>query len=286
MSMNTLLYLLLVIVGGYCALALYVFLMQPKLIYYPNVPGRTLEATPAVIGMDYEELTLKTTDGEQLHAWFIPHPQARATLLFAHGNAGNISHRLDSIQVFHDLGLNVLIFDYRGYGRSTGKPGENGTYRDADAAWAYLTETRGIDSGRIILFGRSLGAAVIADLATRAEPAGVILESAFLSVPDMAATIYPWLPVRWLASYRYDNGDKVTRITQPLLIIHSRGDEIIPFEQGEQLFRRASEPKQFLELRGRHNDGFFVSRDEYLVAMAAFLESALSVAELKGGGSN
>jgi len=281
MSMNTLMYLLIVIVGGYCALALYVFLMQPKLIYYPGVPGRTLEATPAVIGMDYEELTLSTADGEQLHAWFIPHPQARATLLFAHGNAGNISHRLDSIQVFHDLGLNVLIFDYRGYGRSTGKPGENGTYRDADAAWAYLTETRGIDPGRIILFGRSLGAAVIADLATRTVPAGVILESAFLSVPDMAATIYPWLPVRWLASYRYDNGDKVTRITQPLLIIHSRGDEIIPFEQGERLFRRASEPKQFLELRGRHNDGFYVSRDEYLAALGAFLERTI-----KGDGGN
>ena len=281
MSMNTLMYLLIVIVGGYCALALYVFLMQPKLIYYPGVPGRTLEATPLVIGMDYEELTFSTTDGEQLHAWFIPHPQARATLLFAHGNAGNISHRLDSIQVFHDLGLNVLIFDYRGYGRSTGKPGENGTYRDADAAWAYLTETRGIDPGKIILFGRSLGAAVIADLATRTVSAGVILESAFLSVPDMAATIYPWLPVRWLASYRYDNGDKVTRITQPLLIIHSRGDEIIPFEQGERLFRRASEPKQFLELRGRHNDGFYVSRDEYLAALGAFLERTI-----KGDGGN
>jgi len=277
MSMNTLLYLMLAIVGGYCALALYVFLMQPKLIYYPGIPGRTLEATPAVIGMDYEELTLSTTDGEHLHAWFIPHPQARATLLFAHGNAGNISHRLDSIQVFHDIGLNVLIFDYRGYGQSTGKPSEKGTYRDAEAAWAYLTLTRGIDPGKIILFGRSLGAAVITDLATRVEPAGVILESAFLSVPDMASTIYPWLPVRWLASYRYDNGDKVTRITQPLLIIHSRGDEIIPFEQGERLFQQASEPKQFLELRGRHNDGFYVSRDEYLAVMGAFLEGALSL---------
>ena len=275
MSMNTLLNLMLAFVGGYCALALYVFLMQSKMIYYPDIPGRTLEATPAVIGMDYEELTLSTTDGEQLHAWFIPHPQARATLLFAHGNAGNISHRLDSIQVFHDIGLNVLIFDYRGYGQSTGKPDEKGTYRDADAAWAYLTVTRGIDPGKIILFGRSLGAAVITDLATRVEPAGVILESAFISVPDMAATIYPWLPVRWLASYHYDNGDKVARITRPLLIIHSRGDEIIPFEQGERLFQQASEPKQFLELRGRHNDGFYVSRDEYLVAMRVFLESAL-----------
>ena len=275
MSMNTLLYLMLAIVGGYCALALYVFLMQPKLIYYPGIPSRTLEVTPAVIGMDHEELTLITTDGEQLHAWFIPHPQARATLLFAHGNAGNISHRLDSIQVFHDIGLNVLIFDYRGYGQSTGKPSEKGTYRDADAAWAYLTVTRGIDPGKIILFGRSLGAAVIADLAARVAPAGVILESAFLSVPEMAATIYPWLPVRWLASYRYDNGEKVARITRPLLIIHSRGDEIIPFEQGERLFQQASEPKQFLELRGRHNDGFYVSKDEYLMAMGVFLESAL-----------
>ena len=277
MSINTVLYLLLSIIGVYCALALYVFLMQPKLIYYPSVPSRTLEATPAVIGLNYEELTFSTTDGEQLHAWYVPHPQARATLLFAHGNAGNISHRLHSIQLFHELGLNVLIFDYRGYGQSTGKPGENGTYRDAEAAWAYLTKTRGVDPGKIILFGRSLGAAVITDLATRTRSAGVILESAFLSVPDMAATIYPWLPVRWLASYRYDNGEKVTRITQPLLIVHSRRDEIIPFEQGERLFQQANEPKQFLELRGRPNDGFYVSRDEYLVAMEAFLESALSL---------
>jgi fermentation-respiration switch protein FrsA (DUF1100 family) len=275
MSLNTVLYLLLASVVIYCALALYVFLMQPKLIYYPNIPTRTVEATPAVIGLDYEDVALDTSDGERLHAWFIPHPQARAGLLFAHGNAGNISHRLDSIKLFHDLGLNVLIFDYRGYGQSSGKTSENGTYRDADAAWSYLTETRGIKPEKIFLFGRSLGAAVIADLATRVEPAAAIMESAFFSVPDMAATIYPWLPVRWLASYRYDNGDKVTRIKQPLLIIHSRRDEIIPFEQGERLYQSATEPKQFLELRGRHNDGFYVSREAYVQAMGAFLESAL-----------
>ena len=275
MSINTLLYLLLVIVMAWCALALYVFLMQPRLIYYPNIPGRAVEVTPAVIDLDFEEATLDTTDGEHLHAWFIPHPEARGTLLFAHGNAGNISHRLDSIQVFHDLGMNVLIFDYRGYGQSTGRSNENGTYRDVEAAWTYLTDSRGIEPGKIILFGRSLGAAVVADLATRAEPAAVILESAFLSVPDMAARIYPWLPVRWLASYRYDNAEKVTRIKRPLLIIHSRRDEIIPFEQGERLFQLANEPKQFLELRGRHNDGFYVSRKAYIQTMSAFLESAI-----------
>jgi fermentation-respiration switch protein FrsA (DUF1100 family) len=275
MSLNTLLYLLLVIIGVYCALTLYVFLMQPKLIYYPNIPTRTLEATPEDIGLDYEDVTLDTRDGERVHAWFIPHTEARGTLLFAHGNAGNISHRLDSIRFFHELGLNVLIFDYRGYGQSSGKTTEDGTYRDADAAWAYLADKRGIAPGNIILFGRSLGAAVIADLATRVEPAAVILESAFFSVPDMAAVIYPWLPVRWLASYRYDNGDKVTRIRQPKLIIHSRRDEIIPFEQGVRLFESASEPKQFLELRGRHNDGFYVSREAYTQAMGAFLDSVL-----------
>ena len=275
MSLNTLLYPLFVIVCVYCALALYVFLMQPRLIYYPDMPTRTLEATPEVVGLDFESVALDTIDGESLHAWFIPHSGARGTLLFAHGNAGNISHRLDSIRFFHELGLNVLIFDYRGYGQSSGKPGEDGTYRDAEAAWAYLTGTRRIAPGKIILFGRSLGAAVIADLATRVEPAAVILESAFFSVPDMAATIYPWLPVRWLASYRYDNGEKVSRIKRPLLVIHSRRDEIIPFEQGERLFQAANEPKQFLELRGRHNDGFYVSREAYTRSMGEFLEKYL-----------
>ena len=275
MSMSTLLHLLLIVVIAWCALALYVFLMQSRLIYYPTIPARTIETTPAQIGLEFEDITLDTSDGEKLHAWFIPSPGAHSTLLFAHGNAGNISHRLDSIQVFHDLGLNVLIFDYRGYGQSTGSCNEHGTYRDIEAAWTHLTETRGIEPARIILFGRSLGAAVVADLATRVEPAAVILESAFLSVPDMAARIYPWLPARWLARYRYDNAEKVTRINRPLLIIHSRDDEIIPYEQGVRLFQLASTPKQFLELAGRHNDGFFVSRTVYIQTLRAFLASAL-----------
>ncbi len=275
MSMSTLLHLLLIVVIAWCALALYVFLVQSRLIYYPDIPARTIETTPAQIGLEFEDITLDTSDGEKLHAWFIPSPGAHSTLLFAHGNAGNISHRLDSIQVFHDLGLNVLIFDYRGYGQSTGSCNEHGTYRDIEAAWTHLTETRGIEPARIILFGRSLGAAVVADLATRVEPAAVILESAFLSVPDMAARIYPWLPARWLARYRYDNAEKVTRINRPLLIIHSRDDEIIPYEQGVRLFQLASTPKQFLELAGRHNDGFFVSRTVYIQTLRAFLASAL-----------
>ena len=163
MSLNTVLYVLFVVAVVYCTLALYVFLMQPKLIYYPDIPTRELEATPSVMSLDYEDVTLKTSDGETLHAWYIPREAARGTLLFAHGNAGNVSHRLDSVRLFHELGLNVLIFDYRGYGNSSGKPSETGTYRDADAAWSYLVTQRNIAAQDIVLFGRSLGAAIAAD---------------------------------------------------------------------------------------------------------------------------
>ena len=274
--MNNLLYVLLAAVLIYAVLAGYVYLMQPRLIYYPDMPGRDIEVTPGTIGLDYEDITLGTADGERLHGWFVPHPSARATLLFAHGNAGNISHRLESIRLFHDLGLAVLIFDYRGYGLSSGTTTEQGTYRDADAVWHYLVDERGIPPGAVVLFGRSLGAAVIADLAARTHPGAVILESAFTSVPDMAARLYPWLPVRWLASYRYDNAGKIREITAPVQLIHSRDDEIIPFSQGERLYAAANEPKRFLELHGGHNDGFHVSRGIYGPAVNEFIGESLA----------
>ena len=274
--LNNLLYILLAAGLVYAVLTGWLFFMQPRLIYYPDMPGRDIGPAPDAIGLEYEDVRLTTTDGERLHGWFVPHPSARATLLFAHGNAGNISHRLDSIRLFHDLGLAVLIFDYRGYGLSSGTTTEQGTYRDADAAWHYLVDERGISPAAIVLFGRSLGAAVIADLAVRTRPGAVILESAFTSVPDMAARLYPWLPVRWLASYRYDNAEKVRKFTAPVMVIHSRDDEIIPFGQGEQLFAAANEPKQFLELDGGHNDGFHVSRKVYGPAVEAFIGESLA----------
>jgi fermentation-respiration switch protein FrsA (DUF1100 family) len=194
-------------------------------------------------------------------------------VLFCHGNAGNISHRLDSIRLFHELGLSVLIFDYRGYGQSSGKPTEKGTYRDADAAWHYLVTLRGILPGHIILFGRSLGAPIAADLATRQSAAAVILESAFTSVPDVAAKFYPWLPVRWLSRYQYNTRKKLASIHSPVMIVHSRDDEIIEYANGERLFEAANEPKQFLELRGGHNDGFMVSGKDYIRGLNNFLDN-------------
>lgn len=277
MTLQNLLYLLLLVAVGYLGVALYLFFMQPRMLYYPDMPGRELEANPAAVGLAYEDVALLTRDGVRLHAWFIPAEHPRATVLYCHGNAGNISHRLDSIRLLHSLGLQVLILDYRGYGQSEGKPSEAGTYRDADAAWHYLLETRGLPASGIILLGRSLGAAVAADLASRTQPAAVILESAFTSVPDRAAEIYPWLPVRLLSRYRYDNLGKMARIDRPLLLVHGREDEIIPFSHAERLFRRAREPKSLLEISGGHNDAFQRSREAYTHGLQTFLAAHLDI---------
>ena len=273
--MNGLISVVSVLVLGYVALAGTLFFYQPNLLYFPDMPGRGIDATPGDVGLKFEPLILATRDDEQLEAWFVPAETSRGVVLFCHGNAGNISHRLDSIRLFHELGLSVLIFDYRGYGQSSGKPTEQGTYRDADAAWDYLVEQRGISPTHIILFGRSLGASIAADLATRQNPAALILESAFTSVPDVATTLYPWLPVRWLSRYQYDTVKKLANIHHPVLIVHSRDDEIIEFTNGERLFAAANEPKQFLELRGGHNDGFMVSGTGYIQGLEVLLGKVL-----------
>ncbi len=275
MSLHSLLYLLLVVFISWCGIATYLYFSQSRLLYYPDFPTRLIEATPAEFGLSFENVQLTAGDGTRLHAWFVPATSPRGTLLFSHGNAGNISHRLDSIRQFNSLGLNVLIYDYRGFGKSEGKPSETGTYLDVKAAWDYLLDERRIAPQQVIIFGRSLGAAVAAELATQHPSAGVILESAFTSVPDMATSIYPWLPVRLLSRYRYNNLEKVVRITSPLLLVHSRGDEIVPYDQGERLFAQANEPKQFLELSGGHNDGNHVSHDIYMEALQQFLGEIL-----------
>ncbi len=243
--------------------AIYLYLNQSKLIHLPDTPSRELEATPQRMGLAFEPVSLLTEDGLKLDGWFVPHDNPRATLLFFHGNAGNISHRLESLSFFNNLGLSVLIFDYRGYGASEGRPSEKGIYRDARAAWRYLTEERAIPDTRIILFGRSLGGAVAAYLGAEYAPMGVVLESTFTSIPDMAAELYPWLPARWLSRYHYDTLERMTSMHSPVMIVHSRHDEIIPFKHGRLLFERASEPRRFLELAGDHNSGFMQDIDRY-----------------------
>jgi hypothetical protein len=263
-----LLSLVLIVVLSYSLIVAVAYFKQGDMLYYPT---NAHVATPADIGLRFEELNLKTDDGVTLSAWCIPADNERGVVLFCHGNGGNISHRLDSIRIFHHLGLSVLILDYRGYGKSGGTPTEQGTYLDGDAAWRYLVESRGVRPDRIVLFGRSLGAAVAAELARRHEAGLLIVESAFTSVPDLGAKYFPYLPVRLITRFHYTTIDKVAHIAIPKLFIHSPTDEIVPYSQGRALFERAAEPKEFLEIRGGHNEGFLISGDGYISGLDRFL---------------
>jgi uncharacterized protein len=266
--------------GIYGLVVLLAWFFQERLLYLPHV-GREHVATPADRGLGWQQVDLLTEDGLSLDAWWIPAEDARGSLLFFHGNAGNISHRLDSIQQFHRLGLSVLIIDYRGYGRSEGRPSEEGTAEDARTAWRWLTEQAGKSPDEIVLFGRSLGAAVAAELAASlapdVEPAALLLESPFRSVPALGQQLYPFLPVRWLATLDYPTERYVSEIRAPILVIHSRDDEIIPYSEGEAVFEAAGESNEMLTIQGGHNTGFIDSEPDYSAGIDRFLERHLGL---------
>lgn len=270
-----------ILIAAYIGFALMLYFFQSHLVFYPEV-GREVIATPGQVGLPYKDIRLIAADGPSLHGWFIPAaqrenaPQPRGTVLFLHGNAGNISHRIDSLQMFHRMGYSTLIFDYRGYGNNDGSPSEQGTYRDAEAAWHYLTEQRHIPSCRIVLFGESLGGAVASWLAARQKPAALVIASGFTSVPDLAQHFYPFMPVRWLAHLRYDTRENLRAVAAPVLIAHSPEDEIIPFEHGQALYAAANPPKRFLELAGGHNDGFIFMREPWVRELKNFLDGHIN----------
>jgi fermentation-respiration switch protein FrsA (DUF1100 family) len=241
-------------------LNVWMYFQQPRMIFYPL---RELYQTPAEWGLDYEDVTLHTADDVQLHGWYIPQPQSQHVLLFFHGNAGNISHRRDSIEIFHRLGLNVLIIDYRGYGQSTDSPSEQGLYRDAKASWHFLTQEKGFSSKQIIIFGRSLGAAIAARLAAEVQARGLILESTFSSAREFARVVFPVLSRLVLIRYDFDTTESIQRVNAPVLVLHSPDDEIMPFHLAEKVFESAHQPKRFVRLRGDHNYGFLQSQPDY-----------------------
>lgn len=265
---KALMHLCLVAAGAYGVLVGLVYLKQDGLIYLPT---STLVTTPAEHGMDYEDVHFTTQDGVRLHGWFVPAPEPRGVLLFFHGNAGNLSHRMASIRIFRELGLSVFIFDYRGYGQSEGRPSEAGLRQDARAAWAWLRETRGVPAEEIVVFGRSLGAAVAADLAAAHPPGALILESAFTSAADLGAEVYPWLPVRLLLRHRHEVIETLPDVRAPLLIAHSRHDEIVSFRHAERLMAVAPDGAVLLEMEGGHNDGFLRTGARYVRGLETFL---------------
>jgi len=260
--------ILLALLGTYVFVCLALFVLQSRLVFYPD---RQLVATPRHAFLDFEDVFFETEDGLRLHGWFVPSDEPGDVLLFFHGNAGNISHRLESIRIFHDMGLSVFIIDYRGYGRSEGRISERGSYKDARAALRYLTEKRGISTENILYFGRSLGGAVAIELARHRLPKAVIVESCFSSITDVGARIYPWLPVRLLSRIRYNSIPRVAELDCPKLFIHSRDDEILPFQLAERLYNAAAEPKQLLEIQGDHNSGFLASGTTYIDGLIEFL---------------
>ena len=261
----------------YLGLAALIYFKQSSLVFLPEM-DRGFRASPADIGLPFTPLRLVTTDGETLDGWFVPADKRRETrglVIFFHGNAGNISHRLDYLRMFHDLGLATLIIDYRGYGLSSGTPSEEGTYLDAAAAWRHATQVLGFAADRIVFFGESLGGGVAAQLAAENRPGALVLASTFTSVPDMGADLYPLLPIRLLARIRYNTLARLPQIACPTLVIHSRNDDIIPFAHGRRLFEAARQPKQFLEIAGGHNEGFVFGREYWIKQLDGFLQQAL-----------
>jgi len=232
---------------------------------------KEIEYFPYQLGLKYEDVFFKTSDRIDINAWFVPSLNARYTVIFCHGNAGNISHRLEKIKFFHDLGCNTFIIDYRGFGRSRGKPSEGGLYSDIQAAYDYLL-SRNISPEQIIGYGESIGGAVIIDLASKKKLKALIVDSTLTSAKDMAKLVFPFLP-SWIFASRLDSISKIKSVTIPKLMIHSINDEIIPFKLGKKLFEEAPLPKEFLEVHGGHNSCFFESEGIIREKVASFLNS-------------
>lgn len=246
---------------------IYLRYIEKRSLFYPS---REIEYLPKDSGMSFEDVFFKTPDNLELNGWFVPAKDTRYTILFCHGNAGNISHRLEKVKFFQELGNNVFIFDYRGYGRSKGAPSEKGLYNDAQGAYNYLL-SRKIAPGQIIGYGESIGGAVIIDLASKNTLGGLIIDSSISNTKDMVKIIYPFLPY-WVLSSRWDSVNKIKSITIPKLIIHSINDEIVPYRLGRKLFESAAEPKEFLQIRGGHNSCFFESTQILKERIADFLK--------------
>lgn len=243
------------------------------------VPSRAMAGDPSAVGLAFEDVQFMTEDARLLHGWWIPHEQARGTILYCHGNAGNISGRVSLCHDLHRLGVNVFIFDYRGYGRSKGWPTEQGTYRDARAAYEVVRARYGdAEDPPVIVYGASLGGAIACQLALDKPVRALVVESSFPSAVDVGEVLYPWLPVRAISRFRYDAARRAAQVRAPKLFASSRNDTLIPFELGRRLYDEAAPPKEFVELRGPHEEAAWETTPEYGRALARFVDRHLPAA--------
>jgi fermentation-respiration switch protein FrsA (DUF1100 family) len=263
--------------------ALVVILAVCTYLFYPSVesffiyfPQSHFDFSPEEFRLQYRDASFRTEDGEQLHGWFFQGEEGGPVILHFHGNAGNISHRLDLVQIFQRKGLSVFLLDYRGFGKSSGRPSETGLYRDGLAAWSYLVEKERIPPERIVLHGHSIGAAVAIEVALQKKVRGLVIESAFTSTKDMAKTMPIFGLFAPVFPAHYNNLDKIRRVPFPLLIIHGDKDEIVPFSMGQKLFEAAADPKVFYPVKDAgHNDVFIVGGEKYFELFAEFARKAV-----------
>jgi uncharacterized protein len=259
------------LLAAYFGLGIVLYFMQPSLTFSPT---KNVLYNPGDLGMDYEKVQFRTADDIMLSGWYIPAKNGSLTFLLCHGNGGNVAHALDSVNILNEIGFNCFIFDYRGYGNSQGNVTEEGTYLDAQAAYDWLIKEKKVPVKNIIILGKSLGGSIAAHLAGNVEAKGLIVESGFTSYGDMAQKFYPYMLVRPFARYNFNTFEYLKKVDCPVLIIHSRTDEIVPFEFGLKLYEQAAqEPKEFLEIFGCHNDGFLYSGLVYREGLSGWVES-------------
>ncbi|MBK8248491.1 MAG: alpha/beta hydrolase [Gemmatimonadetes bacterium] len=266
-------------VVGYGGAIGYLKVNEIDLVYHPA--ERAVTAPAPGRGLNHQIVTYASSDGTLLNAWVIRADSANDTgfwMLICHGNYGNIGYgdRPEFYDYTKTIGLNLLAFDYRGFGESAGEPEERGLYADAEASYRYLVDSLGVRPERVILFGHSLGSGVATELATRVPAAGLVVEGGYTSVPDRGAELYPWLPVRAIASQRFASIDKVAALTLPKVYLHSPSDDVIPFSHGEQVFAAAAHPKRFVSVEGGHMDAFRVDRAKYFGAIRTLVDSLRS----------
>ncbi len=263
----------IVIAGALLFICVALYFFQTKLVFYPT---RDFATTPSQIQLPYEDVFINVTTKEQIHGWYFAanNPDSNKRLpvvLFCHGNAGNISHRLETAELILSMDADILLFDYRGYGKSDGSPSEDKVYADAEACYNWLVEQKRVQPDNIILFGRSLGGAVAIELARRVKCDGLIVESSFTSATERGKKMFPLLPIKHLLRYKFDSIGKLSSLTCPVLVTHSPDDEIIPFEMGRRLFAAANEPKRFVTLRGGHNEWEYFADVSYKTAVETLL---------------
>jgi len=266
---------LLIYFGVYTAISCLYFALQPHVLYQPS---RDLQATPLDIGLSYDEVSFTTSDGVELSGWYVPGNSSKGIILFCHGNAGNIGGRLEYLKIFHRLGFDTFIFDYRGFGRSEGETTEKGTYRDIEAAMDHLIKNRNVSKDELIIYGRSLGGAIAIHHARYHTPKMLIIDSSFTSYRKISTEVLSGfllpIPVKWLARFDYNSINDIGKIDCPVLVIHSSDDEMIPYSHGKELYKNANEPKRFITISGTHNEGFLTS-ENYENGLSDFLEKYL-----------